>query len=200
VGYYIYGGMFAAQSENVRFNNLGTNTGTVTVSPSGINNVAATEYHDSLYSIDMQKAEKIAELYQNKMSSKDTYENSLLSNAENQAVLTYAEKNDMLVSDKEVNAYINELINAYETSDDYATIKFGCAMAGTSFEEVARSEFLGYRIILTREKMYESFLNDYLIVNNLDYADMNEDLQKMIHDEWFEFIETLSESHEAEVM
>ena len=134
------------------------------------------------------------------MSQKDTYENLLHSNSENQAILTYAEKNGMLVSDKEVDAYINELIKNYETSDDYATIKAGCTLAGTSFEEVARSEFSGYRLVLTRENMYEKFLKDYLAENNLDYTDINEAVQKEIHREWYAFIETLSENHEAQVM
>ena len=67
-------------------------------------------------------------------------------------------------------------------------IKLACNMAGTTYEELVRNDFEGYRILLTEEKVYNDFLKRYnnsrnLYMNMLSY----ESYQKQIKEEWLDF-------------
>lgn len=151
LGYLIGGNVAMPESGQGTFNNLGTASGIITTQ-SDTNTVEEN--------LEIQNNDYIVTALKEKMQrSQENYEETILK--EYRGILGEANKRKIVVTDEEVVDYIKELLLIYEKADNKAMIDEICSEAGITYEELVKHEFEGYRAILTEERMFETFTEEY---------------------------------------
>lgn len=187
--------IYFGASKVVKFNNLGTATGIVTVK-SGMTTNKNSEGLPDITVIDEAKPtedeiQKASKAIKTRMEKRAENEIAIKNNEEHQALSDYAKKNGLFVSDSEVEQIIEKTIELYRNADNMEEVKLACEMAGTTYEEFVRNDFEGYRVLLMEEKVYEDFLKNHCNTS-LFYGTMtNEQIETQILAEWESFKKSL---------
>lgn len=183
--YNIAGGTGGA-ANSIYFNNLGVAVGTVsaTTSPMAVpGEESALALNDITNSSDV---EKYVEYFEAKIieDKNGTDEIVASTNEEIKTILSYAEENNLEVSEEDVNNYIEKLLDSYETSCEHDAIERACEQLGITFEEIVRNDFIRYKVMLTEEKAYEDFKNHYIETHFLHKAKSLDTIEMEIISEW----------------
>lgn len=180
-------------NKTLKFNNLGTASGTVTVNSANSeimgNEMITVVDNDKLTRAEIEEMSKSIKAH---IENKEQQKIIIQQNKEYQALLKYAKQENLSVGDEEVEKYLEELFAIYEKADNMEEIKSACNMAGTTYEELIKNDFEGYRVLLTEEKVYNDFLKKYnmsrnLYINTLSY----ESYQAQVKADWKKFKENL---------
>lgn len=80
---------------------------------------------------------------------------------ENEALIWYAENNNLIATDQEVQNYIDNMINEAKEADEYTEFEQAARELGTTYEKIVKGDFEAYRLILTKSKIYENEIGDF---------------------------------------
>lgn len=184
--HYLFGA-----SKVVKFNNLGTATGRIELKNSNDINQNSKEIPD-IEIVDKDKPTE-EEIKAASIAIKARMESKTKNqpNKEYQAILDFAEKNGLCVSNKEVEQCIEKVIELYQNADNMKEVKLACEMAGTTYEEFVKADFEGYKMLLTEKKVYEDFLKKHDKLS-LFYGTMtNDQIETQVSLEWEAFKQKL---------
>lgn len=105
---------------------------------------------------------------------------------ENEALLWYANKNNITVSDKELNSFIEELLKDAKTTEEYDHYAKAAEELGTTYEDIVINDSEAYRDVLIKSKLYKQCIsaNQSATVTNQNIEDIN----KINEENWNSFV------------
>ena len=98
--------------------------------------------------------------------------------------MDYANKKGLTATDREVNLYLEELLTSYKKAQEYGTIEKACNRVGTTFENLVRKDFACYKAILTQEKLFADFKQNYIEKKAWNAKEITETKDNEIRDAW----------------
>ena len=101
--------------------------------------------------------------------------------------VAYAEENNILVTDEEVDSYIEEIIHGCKSSEEGKVIELACSEVGTTIEDVIRGDYIRYEAMLVEQKAYDYYSNNYIERNGLEASTISETVKKQIYMDWVQF-------------
>lgn len=105
---------------------------------------------------------------------------------ETQALLWYADKENLSPTNKEISDYINNSIHEMKEAQEYKEYNDAAKDVSSSFSEIQKNDFETYRIIVTKNKLYDTITTspsgEKLTTEDLNHA-ADENTQK-----WDKFV------------
>ena len=103
---------------------------------------------------------------------------------EKKALQWYAQKNNINVSNKELNKYLQDTISDFKDSEEYDTYSEAAKSLNTTFEDIVLKDSESYRDILIKNKLYEKY-----ILENQGISSSNENTDEIQDNEqWDTFV------------
>lgn len=176
LGYRINGGLLNYQSGIATLDNLESENGIVDVY--SINN--------NVKMVDVNQANLLAEKIRNRNNNE--YQEKMYGDKYYKAVMNYAEKNNIVVSDNEIKDYMNKVIEQYKKDENHLTIKKACEIANIEFEQIVANDYSCYEFLLIEAKAYEKFSSELLKMNKIKSSESKE-CRNEIYNEWKKLME-----------
>lgn len=108
---------------------------------------------------------------------------------ENEALLWYANKNNISVNDSELQLFINKLLKDSKEADEYPEYTEAAKELGSTYEDIIIGDAEAYRDVLIKSKLYEKYItgNQKIVVTNETIDDVN----KQNEEKWNSFVENI---------
>ena len=113
---------------------------------------------------------------------------------ENKAMQWFAQKNNINVSNKELNKYLQDEIADFKDSEEYDEYSEAAKSLNTTFEDIVVNDSESYRDILIKNKLYEKY-----ILENQGTLPSNENTDEIQDNEqWNTFLKDVIEQYKKQ--